>query len=77
MVIHHGVELERFAPVPRGAVGEVPAITSVGRLVEKKGFEDLLQALATLRDREVDFRCRIYGEGPLQDGCPGCATASG
>ena len=67
MVIHHGVELERFAPVPRGAAGEAPAITSIGRLVEKKGFEDLLRALATLRDREVEFRCRIYGEGPLQE----------
>jgi glycosyltransferase involved in cell wall biosynthesis len=66
-VIHHGVELNRFAPIPpRGAAG-VPMLLSVGRLVEKKGFGDLLRALAALRADGVDFRCRIYGSGPLLD----------
>ena len=40
---------------------------SVGRLVEKKGFTDLLAALGLLRTRGVRFRCVIYGEGPLRD----------
>ena len=69
LVVHHGVELSRFAPVPPRAEGfdGTPVITSVGRLVEKKGFEDLLRALALLRDRGVDFGFRLYGEGPLHD----------
>ena len=38
---------------------------SVGRLVEKKGFVDLLHALALLAGDGQGFRCRLYGEGPL------------
>ena len=37
---------------------------SVGRLVEKKGFADLLAACGRLKDAGGRFRCRIYGEGP-------------
>lgn len=39
-------------------------ILSVGRLVEKKGFVDLVDACALLRDRGVRFDCEIIGEGP-------------
>jgi len=39
---------------------------SVGRLVEKKGFADLLHALARLQDAGADFSCRIFGDGPLR-----------
>lgn len=44
-----------------------PVLMSVGRLVEMKGFSDLIDACAILRDRGVDVRCQIIGEGPLQD----------
>jgi colanic acid/amylovoran biosynthesis glycosyltransferase len=40
-------------------------ILAVGRLVETKGFDTLIDALALLRDRGVGFRCRIVGAGPL------------
>jgi glycosyltransferase involved in cell wall biosynthesis len=64
-LIHHGVELDRFVPAPR-ADGPAPVeILSVGRLVEKKGFPDLLLALGQLKQRGQRFRCAIYGEGPL------------
>jgi glycosyltransferase involved in cell wall biosynthesis len=43
-----------------------PLIMSVGRLVEKKGFPDLLRACALLKERGYYFRCAIYGEGPLR-----------
>ena len=67
LVVHHGVELGRFRPVrPAGTPRDVPTLLSVGRLVEKKGFEDLLHALALLRARKVDFRFDLYGEGPLR-----------
>jgi glycosyltransferase involved in cell wall biosynthesis len=40
-------------------------ILSVGRLVEKKGFQDLLQALLIVKERGERFQCVIYGDGPL------------
>jgi glycosyltransferase involved in cell wall biosynthesis len=68
-LIHHGVDVDRFVPVPRpGAVSPVE-IVSVGRLVEKKGFADLLRACAQLKqapDGSPPFRLQIYGDGPLR-----------
>ena len=66
-LIHHGVELDRFVPAPRAgdAVPRVE-IVSVGRLVEKKGFPDLLRACSVLRDGSTPFRLRIFGDGPLR-----------
>jgi glycosyltransferase involved in cell wall biosynthesis len=63
-VIHHGVELDRFSPRDRGQDHGVPVLVSVGRLVEKKAFDDLLHALAKL---DEPFTCQIYGDGPLHD----------
>jgi glycosyltransferase involved in cell wall biosynthesis len=37
---------------------------SVGRLVEKKGYSDLLHALSGLKTSGHVFECRIYGDGP-------------
>jgi glycosyltransferase involved in cell wall biosynthesis len=51
---------------PRQASDEVPRILSVGRLVEKKGFADLIEACRQLRAREISFVCSIVGEGPLE-----------
>jgi colanic acid/amylovoran biosynthesis glycosyltransferase len=43
-------------------------ILSIGRLIEKKGFDDLIRACATLRDRGVSrFRCVIVGDGPMEE----------
>jgi glycosyltransferase involved in cell wall biosynthesis len=67
-LIYHGVNLKDFQPIPdRGvnSVSENPIILSVGRLVEKKGFQDLLQALLLVKERGEPFRCTIYGDGPL------------
>jgi glycosyltransferase involved in cell wall biosynthesis len=67
VLVHHGVDVETYRPVPSGPGADVPTILSVGRLVEKKGFDDLLAALALLRDEGRRFRCAIYGDGPLRD----------
>ncbi len=41
-------------------------IISVGRMVEKKGFSDLLNALAIVKNTEgVSFHCTLIGDGPL------------
>jgi glycosyltransferase involved in cell wall biosynthesis len=66
-VVHHGVELDRFpAKVARGPEGPL-ALLSVGRLVEKKGLADLLQACARLAASGREFTCQILGDGPMRD----------
>ncbi|WP_020482008.1 glycosyltransferase [Methylomonas sp. MK1] len=61
--IYHGLDTDLFVPEPRKqALSEqIPTILSVGRLVEKKGFDYLVRACAILRDRGVRFNCRIVG----------------
>lgn len=65
-LIYHGVDTGRFRPAERAAPNGVPQIVSIGRLVEKKGFGDLLAACARLKAAGQPFRCAIYGEGPLE-----------
>jgi colanic acid/amylovoran biosynthesis glycosyltransferase len=62
--IYNGLDFARFpyaAPTQRP-----PEIVAVGRLVEKKGFADLVRACSILRDRGEVFRCRIVGTGELE-----------
>ena len=63
--VYNGVELSRFSPTDFASVP--PAIVSVGRLIEKKGFSDLIRACALLHSRSRAFRCSIIGEGPLEE----------
>ena len=60
--VFNGIEI---APAARGEESKPPRIVSVGRLVEKKGFPDLLRACVLLRGRGVEFGCDIVGGGPL------------
>ena len=62
--VYNGIELDRFEPAERSE--RPPAIISIGRLIEKKGFRDLIEACRLLQERELDFRCEIVGEGPLE-----------
>ncbi len=63
--IYNGLDLERFAPRPadRTAAEDAPLLLAVGRLVEKKGFEVLVEACGLLRDAGRPFRCQIVGKG--------------
>src|SRR5262249_30826288 len=62
--IYNGLDLERFPfEVPR----DRPArIISVGRLIEKKGFGDLIEACGMLARRGRPFHCQIIGTGELK-----------
>ena len=42
-------------------------IIAVGRLVKKKGFDDLIRAIALLKNRGLCVGCRIYGAGPQRN----------
>jgi glycosyltransferase involved in cell wall biosynthesis len=67
-LIYHGVNLKDFQPLSisdGGAASKGLLILSVGRLVEKKGFKDLLRALLIVKGKGVQFQCAIYGDGPL------------
>ena len=67
LCLYNGVDLDIFKPPPaEPGAGEEPLVLAVGRLVEKKGFDTLLEACSLLRDRGVGFRCEIAGKGPLQ-----------
>ena len=59
----HGVDLAQFkmSPLPAGRVFQILA---VGRLVEKKGFHFLIEAVSRLK---FPFQLRIIGEGPEQE----------
>lgn len=62
--IYNGLDLERF--VYDEPKDRAPLVLGVGRLVEKKGFADLIEACAHLAKRGSDFRCRIIGTGELE-----------
>jgi colanic acid/amylovoran biosynthesis glycosyltransferase len=54
--------------VRRVADGEELRFVSVGRFVEKKGFDDLLRGLAVAREATSrPISCSIVGGGPLDD----------
>src|SRR4051794_24963454 len=57
--VYNGVDLSRFTPTDFGS--QPPRIISVGRLIEKKGFSDLIGACALLQARGRRFNCTIIG----------------
>ena len=60
--IYHGLDTDYFAPAPPPASTDAPLILAVGRLVEKKGFDQLIAACAQLKRDGLRFRCVIVGE---------------
>lgn len=62
--VYNGIDTTAF-PQANAAPGR-PRLVSVGRCIEKKGFADLIDACALLRDRGFDFECAIVGGGPLE-----------
>lgn len=66
-VIHNGVNLHEFQPPSATHNADaIPLILSASRLVEKKGYPDLLHAYQQLKAAGYRFRSLIYGDGPLQ-----------
>jgi glycosyltransferase involved in cell wall biosynthesis len=61
-LVPHGVDLDRFSPHPMPPALPL-RLLAVGRLVEKKGFDVLLEAMASL---STPAHLRIVGDGPLR-----------
>jgi glycosyltransferase involved in cell wall biosynthesis len=73
-VIAYGVDSERFKPDADarvrtremlGIAQNVPLIFAIGRLVQKKGFEHLIDAAAALKAEHPQLRVAIAGSGDL------------
>lgn len=68
-LVYHGLDLSRFPPPPTREVRDPNGpvtILSVGRLVEKKGFDRLISALALL-PKSIDWHWVHIGGGGLKD----------
>jgi glycosyltransferase involved in cell wall biosynthesis len=64
ITIYNGIDLTVFTR--RQLEPTEPLILSVGRLIEKKGFPQLISACGRLAQKGVEFRCEIIGSGPLK-----------
>jgi len=80
-LVYHGIDAKRFPPTgkPASAVrsdARPVVILSVGRAVEKKGYDDLLPTLARL-PAALDWRFEHVGGGPQLQGLKEEARALG
>jgi colanic acid/amylovoran biosynthesis glycosyltransferase len=63
--IYNGIDLDEFVRAHFSAAP--PLLIAIGRLIEKKGFLDLVHACRVLKEQGRPFRCAIIGEGPLAE----------
>jgi glycosyltransferase involved in cell wall biosynthesis len=75
-LVYHGVDLTRFSQQPSSRNGEPVVILSVARLIEKKGIDVLLEALARISP-ELNWRFVQVGDGPLKGSLQNRASALG
>jgi glycosyltransferase involved in cell wall biosynthesis len=76
---YHGLDFARFADATNGVPANLDGpvrIASVGRVVEKKGYDDLLDALARLPD-DLEWRFEHIGGGDLEKNMTARATRLG
>jgi glycosyltransferase involved in cell wall biosynthesis len=75
--ISNGVDLERLSPAPKGTADgrDGLVIACAARLVDGKGVEDVLQALAHPRLRQM--RLRTAGDGPRLEALRALSTSLG
>jgi glycosyltransferase involved in cell wall biosynthesis len=61
-VIHCGINLKEFQKVQKEKTDSA-VILAVGQLVERKGFQYLVDACHIMKQRGIDFKCYLVGEG--------------
>src|SRR5690606_16873891 len=66
-LVRNGLELARFPYRRRADLAEEPVLLGVGRLVEKKGFDQLIEVVRALRAEGRPVRAEIVGDGPLRE----------
>jgi glycosyltransferase involved in cell wall biosynthesis len=65
-IIRCGVDEQQFSPRELKAPNKPFKIGMVGRLVEKKGVDTLIDAVKLVIERGVDVKVEIAGSGPLE-----------
>jgi glycosyltransferase involved in cell wall biosynthesis len=75
--IYNGIDLGKFEAGPPRQPTLRPRILSIGRLIEFKGFRDLIAACSELKKRSIEFECEIIGDGPLREALQNAITAAG
>ena len=76
-VLHCGADTDLFSP---GATPEAPGALSlvcVGSFLEVKGHRYLVEGCRLLRERGIDVRCHLVGDGPGRDEIEALIEAAG
>jgi len=66
-IVRCGVDAEQFSRRLGFVANEVVKIGLVGRLVEKKGIDTLIKAVALVKQKGLSFELLIAGSGPLDN----------
>ena len=66
-IVRCGIDTDNNKYTPRTTLNTPPKIGSLGRLVEKKGMDDVILALSKLHQKGTDFYLEIGGDGYLND----------
>lgn len=57
-----GVDAKRFYPIEREE-NKIPVLGMISRIDQGKGWDDFLKALKILRDKNIEFKAIIAGQG--------------
>jgi glycosyltransferase involved in cell wall biosynthesis len=66
-IVRCGIDSQQYTYTPKTQKHTPIKLGSLARLVEKKGMDDFIRALAVLQQEGVDFEADIAGDGPLMD----------
>lgn len=76
-LVYNGLDLDVYTPRPSSNSATGVRIVAVGRLIEKKGLEYLIDACDLLHRSGSDFSCEIVGGGEREDALRQQAAAFG
>ena len=76
-LVRNGIDVDKFGYRAPSPVGATLRVAAVGRLVEKKGFDVLIDATALARDRGIPLEVRVAGDGELREDLEAQITAAG
>ena len=76
-IVRCGVNPDDYEFQPKETLGNPPLILGVGRLVRKKGFDYLIDAMAALRSGGFPMRLSLIGDGPEAEALQQQAAALG
>lgn len=67
-IVNYGIDTDAFHPDKKLTTNDKTAtILSIGRFIEKKGHQYLIEACGILAKKNIQFQCIILGGGPLKE----------